>query len=164
VLGLPSRNDVLREVLVSAYTIGHPVAIVLANYAISKVVFQCMQYSNVALMLDDSELGKDLESSCHFRVKVYAHVKAASAINKADDPLRIEFQRDLRDSTWSAEKVMPLETAGKTYKLRRFSNYAEYAAWWPGSWAGYSAESWSMILLSRRPRAQSSGRRIPRAA
>jgi hypothetical protein len=49
---------------------------------------------NVALMLDDGELGKDLESSCHFRVEVYPHVKAAFAINKADDPLRIEFQRN----------------------------------------------------------------------
>jgi hypothetical protein len=81
-------------VLVSAYAIGHPVAVVLTYYATSKVAFQCMQYLNVALMLDDGELGKDLESSCHFRVEVYAHVKAALAINKADDPLRIEFQRD----------------------------------------------------------------------
>ena len=92
---LEERNDVLRQVLMSSYAIGHPVAVVLSDNTAPEVAFQRMQDLNIALMLNDGEFRKHLKSSCHFRVGVYPNMKAAFAINEADNPLRIELQRDL---------------------------------------------------------------------
>src|SRR5437868_4973898 len=92
---LEERNDVLRQVLVSAYAVDHPVAVVLSNHAASEVALQRMQDLNVTLMLDDGEFRQNLSSSGHFRMGIDSHVKAAFAVNKANNPLRIEFQGDL---------------------------------------------------------------------
>src|SRR5579871_3088087 len=92
---LEERNDVPRQVLMSPYAIGHPVAVVLTDNATSEVAFQRMQNLNVTLMLNDGEFRENLNSGCHPREGIDPNMKAALAINKADDPLRIELQRDL---------------------------------------------------------------------
>src|SRR5262245_47263431 len=92
---LEERNNCLRQVFVTSHPVRHPVAIVLANNTASEVRLQCMKDLNIAFVLYDGELRQHLSSSSHSRMSIHAHVEAAFAIDEPDDPLRIEFQREL---------------------------------------------------------------------
>src|SRR6185437_15883317 len=92
---LEERDDVLRQVLMSAHTVGHPISVVPSNNATTEICLQCLQDLNVAFVLDDGEFRQNLESGGHFRVGIDPHMKTTFAIHEPDYPLRIELQRAL---------------------------------------------------------------------
>src|SRR5215472_4572322 len=92
---LEERNNVLRQVLMSAHTVGQPISVVLANNATTEICLQCLQNLNITFVLDDCEFRQNLESTGHFRVGVDAHMKTTFAIHEPNNPLRIELQREL---------------------------------------------------------------------
>ena len=54
-----------------------------------------MEDLNIAFVLDDRELRKDLSTGGHLRMSIHAHMETTFAIHESDNPLRIELQREL---------------------------------------------------------------------
>ena len=68
-----------------------PVVVITANDARLKETFQSFEHLAIPLMLDDHELGKHLVTRRHFFVPVQADMKAALAVDEADDPFHTQF-------------------------------------------------------------------------
>src|SRR5689334_20041044 len=83
-------NDSFQQMFLASHPISHPVAVIHANHAAAKMVFQGMQHLNIPLMLHDGEFREDLEFGRHFSVRIDPHVKTAFAVDKPNNPLRIK--------------------------------------------------------------------------
>ena len=92
---LEERNDVLRQVFMPSYPVCHSIAVVLPNNTAIEIALQGMEDLNIAFVLDDRELRKDLSTGGHLRMSIHAHMETTFAIHESDNPLRIELQREL---------------------------------------------------------------------
>lgn len=89
-------NDAFDQLLTLSHSIGHPVAMVLANHAASEVGLDRMQELRIAFVLYDGELGQDLDSHRHAFMSSDSDMEAAFTIHEACDPFRVEIHRSPR--------------------------------------------------------------------
>ena len=85
---LEERNDICIQVIQTPYPIRHSLAVIRSNHAAPKKLFERMQQLDVALVLNNCELRKHLESGSHLRVWIDADEKTTFAVNKSNYPLR----------------------------------------------------------------------------
>lgn len=86
-------NDVLQQVLLAPHSIGHSVAVILADHAASEKRLKSMENLHIALVLYDGEFRKNLKFSCHFLVGVNSHVETTFTVHEARNPLSIKLHR-----------------------------------------------------------------------
>ena len=84
-------NDALDQLLALPHSIGHPVAVVLANHAASEVGLDRVQKLRIAFVLYDGELGQDLNSHRHALMSSDSDMKTSFTIHEACDPFRVEI-------------------------------------------------------------------------
>ena len=85
------RNDLFIQVIQTPNPICHSPPVIRPNHAAPKKFFECMEQLNIALVLNNCELRKHLESGSHLRVFVDADEKTTFAVNESDHPLRFQF-------------------------------------------------------------------------
>jgi len=84
-------NDAFVQLLALPHSIGHSVAMVLANHAASEVRLDRVQELRIAFVLYDGELRQDLNSHRHALVSRDADMKATFAVHESCDPFRVEI-------------------------------------------------------------------------
>ncbi len=83
-------NDALVQLLALPHSIGHPVAVVLANHAASEIRLDRVQELRIAFVLYDGELGQDLYPCRHAFMTRNSDMEASFTIHEACDPFRVE--------------------------------------------------------------------------
>ena len=81
--GLQAHADHLE----ASHTVGHPVAVILANHSATEIGLEAVKHLRVALVLDDGELRKQLVARLHVGMSVDADVKAPFTVDEPCDPL-----------------------------------------------------------------------------
>jgi len=84
-------NDAFDQLLALPHSIGHSVAMVLANHAASEIRLDRVQELRIAFVLYDGELGQDLNSHRHAFMSSDSDMEAAFTIHEACDPFRVEI-------------------------------------------------------------------------
>ena len=64
---------------------------VVTNNPTAKECLKRMKELHIALMLDDSELGQDLEASNHVRMRIDPDIEATFPVHKPCHPSRIKL-------------------------------------------------------------------------
>ena len=88
---LEEWNDAFIQLLSLPHSIGHSVAVVLANHATPEVGLDRVEELRIAFVLDDGELGQDLNSHRHALMSSDSDMEAAFTIHEACDPFRVEI-------------------------------------------------------------------------
>ncbi len=84
-------NNSFPQVIPISHPIGHSVAVVRANHAASEEAFQGVQDSHITLVLYHREFRQNLVLHFHVGMSADADVKTTLTIDKAYDPLCIQF-------------------------------------------------------------------------
>jgi hypothetical protein len=84
-------NDAFVQLFSLPHSIGHSVAMVLANHAASEIRLDRVQELRIAFVLYDGELGQDLNSNRHAFMSSDSDMEAAFTIHEACDPFRVEI-------------------------------------------------------------------------
>jgi len=84
-------NDAFDQLLALPHSIGHSVAMVLANHAASEIRLDRVQELRIAFVLYDGELRQDLHSHRHALVSRDTDMKATFAVHESCDPFRVEI-------------------------------------------------------------------------
>ena len=88
---LEEGNDSLIQVVQASHPVRHALCMIRANHAAPKELFERMEQLDIALVLNNCELRKHLESGSHFRMTVDADKETPFAVNESDDPLRFQI-------------------------------------------------------------------------
>jgi hypothetical protein len=84
-------NDAFDQLLALPHSIGHPIAMVLANHAATEIRLDRVEELRIAFVLYDGELGQDLVSHRHAFMSRDTDMEAALTIHEACDPFRVEI-------------------------------------------------------------------------
>ena len=84
-------DDSFIQVIRTPHPICHSLSMIRSNHAAPKELFERMQQLDIALVLNNCELRKHLESRSHLWVFVNADKETTFAVNKSNHPLRFQF-------------------------------------------------------------------------
>ena len=85
---IEERNDLFIQVIQTPNPICHSLRMIRSNHAAPKELFECMKQLDIALVLNNCELRKHLESRSHLRVRIDANEETTFAVNESNYPLR----------------------------------------------------------------------------
>jgi hypothetical protein len=84
---LEEWNDVPEQVLLASYSIGHPVAVILANHSASEMCLQGVKHLHIPFVLHDGELRENLIAALHVGMRIDSYVKATFTVHEPSYPL-----------------------------------------------------------------------------
>ena len=87
---LKEGNDPLVQVIQTSHPIDHPISVVGSNHAAPEKPLECVEQLNVSQMLYNRELGKDLKTGGHLRVRIDADEETTFAVDKSYHPMSIK--------------------------------------------------------------------------
>ena len=87
---LEEGNDSPVQVIQTSHPICHPFRVTGSNHAAPKELFECMEQLDIALVLNNCELRKHLESCSHLWVFVNPDKETTFAVDKPNHPLRFK--------------------------------------------------------------------------
>jgi hypothetical protein len=87
---LEEGNNSFVQVIQTPHSIGHSLRMVRSNHTAPKELFERMEQLDIALVLNNCELRKHLESGSHLRVPVDTDEERTFAVNESNHPLRFQ--------------------------------------------------------------------------
>lgn len=101
------REDLFSQVIQTTHPIRHPLAMIAANYATPKELFEGMEQLDVSLMLNHCEFRKHLKPGSHLRMRIDSDEETTFAIHESHHPLRFQPSR-LRLNVKSLRVLHPI--------------------------------------------------------
>ena len=103
------------QVIHSSHPIRHSLGMIRSNHAAPKELLECVKQLDISLMLYNREFRQNLKASGHFRMRIDSDEETTLAVDKSDNPLRLQPSRmwlnvkSLRVLHWEPSlRIVPL--------------------------------------------------------
>jgi hypothetical protein len=95
-MDIEEGNDDISKVLELSNTPAHSIVVIDSNYSAAEERLESMEHLHVALVLNDRQLRKHLDTQGHLGMTSDAYMKASFAIRETNDPLGVEIHHQPR--------------------------------------------------------------------